>query len=197
MKKGIVQIYTGDAKGKTSAALGCAFRALGHGFKICIIQFLKTSKRYGELHTAENIPNIEIVQIGRPCSEVDDQELKSIKEIMELQNCDNCLKCHINPDNPSKADFDFAKKGLQLAIEKAENYDMIILDEIFYAINFNLLTIDEVEKFINDCPENVDLILTGRDAPSKLIEIADMVTEMSEVKHHLQKGISARAGIEY
>lgn len=195
-KKGIVQIYTGNGKGKTTAAIGQAFRALGHGHKVCMIQFMKTAKRYGELHVAEGLDNFEVIQTGRPCPKIQ-EEACSLEEIRELQDCDDCLECFVDPDNPSKEDFEWAKIGLATAREKAKSCDMLILDEIIYALNFCLIKRADVINLIKNRPASLDIILTGRDAHKELVELADLVTNMDEVKHHLSKGIIAREGIEY
>ena len=195
-KKGIVQIYTGNGKGKTTAAIGQAFRALGHGHKVCMVQFMKTAKRYGELHVAEGLDNFEVIQTGRPCPKIQ-EEVCSLEEIRELQDCDDCLQCFVNPDNPSKEDFEWAKIGLATARGKAKSCDMLILDEIIYALNFCLIKRADVINLIKNRPASLDIILTGRDAHKELVELADLVTNMDEVKHHLSKGIKAREGIEY
>ena len=195
-KKGIVQIYTGNGKGKTTAAIGQAFRALGHGHKVCMVQFMKTAKRYGELHVAEGLDNFEVIQTGRPCPKIQ-EEAYSLEEIRELQDCDDCLECLVDHDNPSKEDFEWAKIGLATAREKAKSCDMLILDEIIYALNFCLIKRADVINLIKNRPASLDIILTGRDAHKELVELADLVTNMDEVKHHLSKGINAREGIEY
>ncbi len=170
---GTVQIYTGDGRGKTTAALGQAIRAAGHGFKVIVIQFMKGKINYGELKAAKRIPGFTIEQYGLPS--------------------------FVDRDNPSKEDIELAKKGFERAkkVVMSSEYDMIILDEINVALDYGLVSLDEVIELIKKRPKHIELILTGRYAPKKLIKIADLVTEMKEVKHHYQKGIQAREGIEY
>jgi len=170
---GLVQIYTGDGKGKTTAALGLALRAAGWGLKTFIGQFMK-GRDYGELEAVRALaPLITIEQFGR-----------------------NAF-VHVKEGTPE--DRKAAQEGLQAtrtAMETGE-YDIVVLDEINVALFFRLLTVEEVLDVIDARPSHVELILTGRRVPQKLIEQADLVTEMREVKHPYQKGISARRGIEY
>ncbi len=171
--KGTVQIYTGDGKGKTTAAIGQGIRAVGHKLKVIMVQFMKGKINYGELVAVKNLPLFTIEQYGLPS--------------------------FVNKDNPSGEDLQLAKKGFNRVKEiiLSKDYDMVILDEINVAIDYNLVSLKEVIELLKSKPESVELILTGRYAPQKLIEIADLVTEMKEIKHHYQKGIEARKGIEY
>lgn len=171
VKKGFIQIYTGDGKGKTTAALGQAIRAAGHGMKTYIGQFMK-GQHYGELTTLQDHPLITIEQYG----DVD---------------------C-IHKESVSQKHIDLASRGLELA-EKAMlscQYDIIVLDEINVSIWFGLITTQSVMALLKKRPENVEVILTGRRAPEELIKIADLVSEMKEVKHYYHRGIKARDGIE-
>ena len=169
----MIQIYTGNGKGKTTAALGLALRAVGHGFKVIMIQFMKGKINYGELESAKLLPNFTIEQYGRPD--------------------------FVNPENPDKIDIDLAKQALKRAKEiiKSQKYDMVILDEINIAISFGLIEVDEVIDIIKQTPQKTELILTGRNAPAELEKYADLISEVREIKHHFQKGVSARKGIEY
>lgn len=169
----MIQIYTGNGKGKTTAALGLAFRAAGHGKKVIMIQFMKGKINYGELESAKLLPNFTIEQYGRPD--------------------------FVNPEKPEKIDIKLAQKGFQRAKEivKSEKYDMIILDEINVAISFKLIEIDEVIDLITQTPKKTELVLTGRYMSEKLKKYADLISEIREIKHHFQKGIKARKGIEY
>lgn len=171
---GLIQVYTGDGKGKTTAALGLALRAVGHNLKVYMIQFMKEWP-YGEVKAAQRLkPNLTIVQFGR--------------------------KEFVNKDNPDPKDIELAKKGLKHAEEiiKSGKYDIVILDEINIAVAWNLIPLEEALKVINQKPLHVELILTGRYAPKEFIEIADLVTEFKEIKHPYRlKGITARPGIEY
>ena len=171
MKQGYIQIYTGDGKGKTTAALGLALRAAGHGLHTYIAQFMK-GQSYGELRSIRLIPEIKIEQFGKDT--------------------------FIHIDQASQEDIRMAKQGLEKASQAmlSQKYNIIILDEINVAIHFKLLTIAEVMDFISSKPENIELILTGRRAPQELINRADLVTEMREIKHYYQQGVSARDGIE-
>ena len=173
MKKGFVQIYTGNGKGKTTAAIGLAVRAAGHGMKSYIVQFMKDHP-YGEIDSLERLSEwITLEQFGN-------DEFVFKKE------------------HPDRKDVEVAQKGLDRAHEKMLSgvYDIVILDEVCVAIYFRLLKVDEVLKLIKEKPVHVELILTGRYCPQELYEKADLVTNMKEVKHYYQKGIIARKGIE-
>ncbi|MCG8401600.1 MAG: cob(I)yrinic acid a,c-diamide adenosyltransferase [Firmicutes bacterium] len=174
MTKGMLQVYTGNGKGKTTAALGLAVRAIGHGYKVFMLQFMKGSKDYGELQAAEKyLPNLIIVQSG--------------------------LETFVCKENPSRTDIELARQGLETAkkVIREEHYDMVILDEINVALDFNLIDLTEVVDMIKNKPNHVELVLTGRYVPAKIVELADLVTEVSLVKHPYYKGVSARKGIEY
>jgi cob(I)alamin adenosyltransferase len=170
---GTIQVYTGDGKGKTTAALGAAFRALGHGWKVLCIQFMKGDIEYGELRAARDIADFEIVQKGLPT--------------------------FVKRGNPSAEDRRFAEEGFLFAREalRSGKYNMIILDEINVAMDYGLLEIPDVIDMLSARPGHVELILTGRNAPCEIIELADTVTEMREVRHHFHAGVAARQGIEY
>ncbi len=173
LNKGYTQIYTGNGKGKTTAAIGQAVRAAGYGMKTFIIQFMKEYP-YNEIKTLGKLNEwIEVVQCGK-----DDYVYKR-----ELPPADEITK---------------AINGLKDAKEKmlSGKYDLIILDEICVAIYFKLFSTNDILEFVKSKPENVELILTGRYCPQELIDAADLVTEMAEVKHYYQKGVLARKGIE-
>jgi len=174
LKKGLVQIYTGVGKGKTTAALGLAFRAAGHGYKTKLIQFMKGQINYGELKAAKKFKGmVEIVQAGR-------KEFVSRKQ-------------------PSRVDVALAQKALKLArkeLAKAE-VDILVLDEINCALDFKLISLQQAKELLRMKPENMELILTGCWAHPELVRLADLVTEMKCIKHPWQKGIKARKGIEY
>jgi cob(I)alamin adenosyltransferase len=171
LEKGYVQLYTGDGKGKTTAAFGQALRASGHGMHSYIGQFMKGSQ-YGELDALRNNTHITIEQYG----DVD------------------CIR----REDVTQEHISQAHNGLIQAQEALLSglYNVVILDEINVAIWFNLLTVEEVLTFLDQRPENVEVILTGRRAPPQLIERAHLVTEMREVKHYFQQGVVARDGIE-
>lgn len=169
--KGLVHVYTGNGKGKTTASLGLALRFIGHGMKVCMIQFMKGEMMYGEQKV--EIPNFEIYQYGR--------------------------KEFVDKDNPSHIDIEFAKKALKHSMEAVQSgdYDLVILDEINVAIEWNLVDVDDVLKMIKKKRDSVELVLTGRYAPQEIIDSADYATEMREIKHPYMKGVPARRGIEY
>jgi len=172
LEKGYIHVYTGPGKGKTTAALGLGLRAAGAGFKVYMIQFMK-GRRYSELDAVENLSNFTIVQHGR------DE--------------------FVNKDNPEQIDIELAAEGFAHAKDVIKNgkYDMVILDEINVATDFKLISLDDVLGIINDKPEKLELVLTGRYAHPEIMKIADLVTEMLEIKHPYQQGIEARKGIDF
>ncbi|MBP2636592.1 MAG: cob(I)yrinic acid a,c-diamide adenosyltransferase [Firmicutes bacterium] len=169
----MVMVITGDGKGKTTAAFGQALRAVGQGYKVCIIQFMK-GRKYGEVVAIEKyLPDITIIQSG--------------------------LDSFVMRDNPTAEDIALAGRGLALAYEviNSKKYDMIILDEITVAADFALISGQAVVNLINSKPPELDLVLTGRYAAEEVKAMADMVSEVTEIKHHYYAGIAERAGIEY
>ena len=171
--KGYIQVYTGNGKGKTTAAVGLALRAAGYKHKVYIGQFLKGQK-YGELLSAKKLsPYITIEQFGR-------------KGFI-----------HVTKD-PDEEDIKRAKRGLKKCLEAmlSRKYRIIILDEINVAVDLNLITEEKVHEFLDKRPEDVEIILTGRYAPPSFLKRADLVTEMKEKKHYYKKGVKAREGIE-
>ena len=169
--KGYIQVYTGDGKGKTTAALGLALRAAGAGLKVYIAQFVKGMK-YSELNSLAKLSEfITIKQYGRDCF--------IFRE-------------------PEKEDIQAAQEGLKEVKEImcSGKYQMIILDEANIATYYYLFSVEELIDFIQAKPEEVELIITGRKADPRVIEAADLVTEMKEIKHYYQKGVQARDGIE-
>ena len=172
MEKGYIHVYTGPGKGKTTAAIGLGMRAAGAGLKVYMIQFMK-GRRYSELESIDKISNFTLVQHGR------DE--------------------FVNKDNPEQIDIDLAQKGFAHAKEiiKGNNYDLVILDEINVAIDFNLIDMHDVLKLITEKPEKLELVLTGRYAHPEITRHADYVTEMLEIKHPYQHGVEARKGIDF
>ena len=172
MEKGYIQVYTGDGKGKTTAALGLALRAAGHGLRTYIGQFIK-GQHYGELEALQGHPFITIEQYGDP-------------------------NCWVRRDQISPEQVTQARWGLERAREAmlSGQYDIVVLDEVNVAIWFGLLTVEEVLAFLDQRPDGVEIVLTGRRAPQELIDRADLVTEMREVKHYYTQGVPARDGIE-
>lgn len=191
LKTGLVQVYDGDGKGKTTAAFGLAMRAIGHGLRVQVIQFLKCSNRYGELRTAAQLaPLLEVTQTGAPCRS-DDGSPDFV--------CTGCMKCHVDPANPGPEDFEWARRGLELARTKSTDgsCDILILDELNYALSMNLLDAAEAVEVISSRSPNVEIVVTGRGTPEQLVQIADLITTAVEVKHHYAKGISQVEGIDY
>jgi cob(I)alamin adenosyltransferase len=171
--KGLVQVFTGKGKGKTTGALGTAIRALGHGFRVNIIVFMKGDYPYGEWNTLSKLPNIDFARFGS--------------------------RGFVDRQNISSKDREQAEQALAAAREAmlSGNYDLVVLDEVNVAAAWGLVGLDKVIELINEKPKDVELILTGREADTKLIELADMVTECVDIKHPYKKGIKARRGIEY
>jgi cob(I)alamin adenosyltransferase len=171
-EKGTIQLYTGDGKGKTTAALGAALRALGHGKRVAVVQFMK-GRLYGELAAAAHLPGLTIEQYGR------DE--------------------FVDPKRPDPVDRELAEKGWMRAEEILgdASIDLLVLDEINVAVAFGLVDPARVIALMRRKPPGLELILTGRYAPKEMIELADTVTEMREIKHHYGSGVQARKGIEY
>jgi cob(I)alamin adenosyltransferase len=172
-KTGLVQVYTGNGKGKTTAALGLALRAAGSNMRTYIGQFLK-GRQYGELESIKHLsPLITIEQYG--------------------------INGWVHVDEATPDQKAAARNGLIKATKAimSEKYDIVVLDEINIAIFFGVLPEQEVLDLLDIKPDSVELILTGRNAPQSLIERADLVTEMKEIKHPFKKGVQARQGIEY
>jgi cob(I)alamin adenosyltransferase len=174
-RKGLIIIFTGAGKGKTTAALGTAFRALGNGMRVLMLQFLKGSWHYGELDAAQKFPGeFELRQMGRGFvkvggAETDPEDVRLVEECWATA---------------------------QAAIGSGD-WDMVVLDEINYAISYKMLDAEAVAEFLRGKPEMVHVVLTGRNAHPSLIEVADTVTEMRQVKHAYEKGTLAQRGIEY
>ncbi len=169
----MIQIYTGNGKGKTTAALGLAMRAAGHGLRVIIIQFMKGKINYGELETVGKLANITIEQYGRPD--------------------------FVNPEKPDPEDISLAEQGMKRAREVilSRNFDVVVLDEINVAVNFGLLKAEDVVGLLKKAPKDLELILTGRYMPEEFIRYADLITECRELKHYFSKGTKARKGFDY
>ena len=170
MKKGLVQIYTGNGKGKTTAAIGQAIRALGQDYKVCLIQFFKKPFS-GEIRILKNLPSIKLL--------------------------------HPLPFYPEEKNRNFLRRKMKDILPKiskiieSKDYDLVILDEILIALREHLLAEEEILDLLKNKPASVELILTGRGASNKVLEAANLVTEMKEVKHPWRRGVRARKGIEY
>ncbi len=174
LKAGYIHIYTGDGKGKTTAALGLAFRAVGHNYRVFMIQFMKGCIEYGELETARRLaPYMTIVQMGRDT--------------------------FVNRENPDPVDIEWAQKGIALAREIMEKneVDILILDEINVAVDYGLVSLEQAIELMEKKPKDMELVMTGRYAHPELVKRAHLVTEMVEIKHYYSLlGVDAREGIE-
>jgi cob(I)alamin adenosyltransferase len=174
LQKGLIQVYTGDGKGKTTAALGLALRAVGRGLRVVMIQFLKGDQETGELNTARRLsPDLIIKPMGR--------------------------KGFVDPGDPGDEDIRLARGALQEATKILDERlcDLLVLDEVNVAVSFGLLEEAAVLKLMDDKPDDVELVLTGRGAPSSFVEKADLVTTMACTKHYFDQGEAARVGIEF
>ncbi len=173
LSRGLVQVYTGYGKGKTTAALGLALRAAGHRLRVLVIQFLKGGIAYGELQSAKKlIPYLTIVPMGR--------------------------ESFVDKKKPDPVDVRLAREAWEFACRCAHSrrYQLIVLDEINVAVEYGLVPLKEVLGLMKNKPEDVELVLTGRWAKASVLRSADLVTEMKEIKHYYKKGIETRIGIE-
>ena len=172
LETGYLHIYTGNGKGKTTAAIGLAVRAIGDGLRVYLIQFMK-GRRYSELNALEKLPNIIIKQFGR-----DD---------------------FVSKEAPDPIDIDLAQQGLKHArqVLKKGEFDLVILDEINVAVDYNLISLQDVLQLIEQKPKHVELIFTGRYAHQELVKHADLVSEILEIKHPYHQGVKSRKGIDW
>ena len=174
--RGQVIVYTGNGKGKTTAALGLALRAVSYAYKVCMIQFIKGSWHYGEMDSSKRLePEFELIAAGKGFVGI------------------------IDDKSPRSEHKKTAQEALQLCKEKilSKKYDVIILDEINYAINLGLVNLKDVLKLLEKKPKNLNLVLTGNYAKKEIIKKADIVTEMKEIKHPFKSGIKAQKGIDF
>ncbi len=170
-KRGFLHIYTGDGKGKTTAALGLVLRALGAGMQVLFVQFLKKG-RFSEIKALSRFsPQIEIIQLGSG---------------------------RFVRGRPGRGDIERARAGLQRALELAETgrFQMIVLDEANVAVSSGVLQLDDITAFLDRLPPGIEVVITGRNAPAALIERADLVSECRKIKHYYDQGVKARVGIE-
>jgi cob(I)alamin adenosyltransferase len=173
---GLTIVYTGNGKGKTTAALGIALRAVGYDKKICMIQFIKGSWHYGEMTSSKRLePEFEMVAIGKGFVGI------------------------IDDKSPIEEHKRIANEAIKISINKIQsgNYDIVILDEVNYAINLDLVKLEDVLNIIKSKPDTLDLVLTGNHAKDEIIELADLVTEMREIKHPFRQGKKAKKGIDF
>ncbi|HHY27807.1 MAG TPA: cob(I)yrinic acid a,c-diamide adenosyltransferase [Desulfitobacterium dehalogenans] len=171
--KGLLLAYTGNGKGKTTAALGLSLRALGHDQKVGFLQFMKGSKNYGEVKISEKLPNLTLVQTGRDC--------------------------FVSYEHPDPVDIAMAHEGLDILSQwfKQDRFDLIVADELLVALDFKLVTVQEVMELLEKRPPRLHLVLTGRYAPDEILAIADTVTVMQEHRHAYQQGVEAKEGMEF
>ena len=171
--KGLVRIFTGNGKGKTTAALGAVIRALGHGLRVYVVFFMKGDYPYGELSTLSKLSGVKVASFG--------------------------FRCLTDPANIKPEEIEQAGMALSAARKAilSGDYDLVVLDEVNVAVAMKLIELTGVINLIKDKPKGVELILTGRYAGSELLELADLATEMVKVKHPYDRGVLARKGIEY
>ena len=175
-EKGLVIVYTGNGKGKTTVALGMALRAIGYDHKVCMLQFIKGSWHYGEMDSSKKLePNFELIAVGKGFVGI------------------------LDDNSPREEHEKYAAEAVRICREKifSEKYDVIILDEVNYAITLGLIDVQEIIKIIKEKPSDLDLVLTGRDVKEEIVELADLVTEMKEIKHPFKSGIKAKKGIDF
>ena len=173
LTRGLVQVYTGNGKGKTTASLGLVFRALGHGLRIHVMQFMKGQTRYGELESAKQFADIlTIEQVGAPKFVKQGQQTSTDREM-------------------ARTAFSRAKD-----LVASGDYDLVVLDELNCAVDFDLVPLNDVKVMIRTKPVHTELVMTGRNAHPDIVALADLVTEMREVKHYFNHGQAARVGIE-
>lgn len=173
---GIVIVYTGNGKGKTTASLGVALRAIGHGLRVCMVQFIKGEWHYGELNSIKKLePDFELIVAG--------------KGFIGIIDDDHAFEEHVRA---AKTALDIVEQKISL-----DTFDIIILDEINYALHLGVLQLADVMKMLQNRPKHLSLILTGNHACEEIITLADLVTEMKEIKHPYKEGIKAKRGIDF
>jgi len=173
MVKSLLIVNTGHGKGKTTAALGQVFRALGHGFKVCVLQFLKGTWKYGELEAAKRFPDLlEIHALGKGFT----WRSENIQEDIQL----------------AKEAWDYAKQVIQ-----SRKFNLVVLDELTYLVSYGMVPEQDIVECLKNRPADLHIVVTGRDASKALIDLADIVTEMRETKHCFQQGIKGQRGIEF
>jgi len=175
-EKGLVIVYTGNGKGKTTAALGMALRAVGYEHKVCMLQFIKGSWHYGEIDSSKKLePNFELIPVGKGFVGI------------------------LDDNSPREEHEKYAAEAVKICREKifSGKYDVVILDEVNYAINLDLIDVQDIIKIIKEKPFELDLVLTGRNVREEIVELADLVTEMKEIKHPFKSGIKAKKGIDF
>ncbi len=172
-KKGLIHVYTGNGKGKTTAALGLAFRASGHGWKTLMVCFMKGNPNFGEVMNAPHIPGFTLIQSGLPT--------------------------FVRKGHPTAEDRQCAQNGLEKAWQAilGETHDLLILDELTVALDYGIISMEEALDLVHAKPDSMELVITGRNAPPVFIEKADIVSEIREIKHPFSRGIGSREGIDF
>ncbi|MFH1439116.1 MAG: cob(I)yrinic acid a,c-diamide adenosyltransferase [Candidatus Woesearchaeota archaeon] len=206
---GMIHVYTGEGKGKTTAAMGLALRSVGQGFNVYVIQFLKGGAYTGELISIKNfLPNEKsgITQYGKKCvKELKQYKLIGIEKgfdeckyfdyVREDIDCGGCRKCFLDDENQRKLAREAYKHALEII--SFGKYDLVVFDEINNAVHYNYITVTEALELIKRKPEAMELVMTGRHAAKEIMDMANLVTEMKKVKHYFDNGVLARRGIEY
>ena len=172
----MIIVYTGNGKGKTTAALGMALRASGYEYKVCMLQFIKGSWHYGEIDSSKKLePNFELIPVGKGFVGI------------------------LDDNSPREEHEKYAAEAVKICRNKifSGKYDIVILDEVNYAINLDLIDVQDIIKIIKEKPFELDLVLTGRNVREEIVELADLVTEMKEIKHPFKSGIKAKKGIDF
>ncbi len=188
--EGKIQVYTGDGKGKTTAAIGLAIRAVGAGKTVCIIQFMK-SLAYSEQKVLQEIPGITLVTVGKPYfiakeGMLSDEEIKAWGTALVVYPA----------GHPPKEYRNMVLAGIEKAVDAVQTYDVVILDEYNMASWYDLATDDDTKRILAARAPSCELIFTGRNAPQILMEKADLITEMKKIRHYYDAGLDARKGIE-
>lgn len=172
---GLIVVNTGNGKGKTTAALGVALRSVGHDYKVFMVQFIKGAWVSGEVEAAKRLlPNLEILPLGRGFL-ISEKQKTAEKNLQMVRDA-----------------WEVAKERIL-----SGRYDVVILDELNYVLSYNMLPVEEIIQVLRDRPPKVHVVLTGRDARPEIVEVADLVTEMKDIKHPFDKGIKAQEGIDY
>lgn len=190
-EKGYIQVYTGDGKGKTTAAIGLAIRAIGAGKNVCIIQFMK-SLAYSEQKVLKSMPGITLITIGKPYfiakeGMLTPEQLKAFGSAVTVYPA----------GHPPKEYRDMVLAGIDQAVEAVSGaYDVVILDEYNMAAWYDLATDDDTRRILDARAPSTELVITGRNAPKLLLDRADLITEMKKIRHYYDKGVEARKGIE-